>query len=280
MTFEVGVSIKSDENLIRMVSDLGIPFVELAHLPPLRGRIGSLSRALRSWDVRAASFHGPYGISCDIGNFNPEQRRLALGQHKEHVEYCASLGSEYYVIHLGFDDYLFRRDGRWDDAKKITIFPREESTIGKLWETNASSLAELADFAARAGVKVALETGTPNIMTLKETLSVVRMADRKNLGVCLDSGHVNVGGTTKPADAIREIGRLLWTLHLDDNNGDGDFHLVPGRGNIEWKSVAEALRDVSYSGVLNLELSPSDWNSKETWADIEEGTSFLRNVLA
>lgn len=276
----VGVSIRSDESLIRRVSALGIPCVELAYFPPLEGRIGTLLETLRSSRVKAASFHAPYGVSYDIGSFDHEQRRSALGEHKKHIEYCASLGSEYYVIHPGFDNYLFSRGGSWDDVKKVAIFPREESTIGKLWETNASSLAELADFAASGGVKIALETGPPNIMTPKETLDVVRLADRKNLGVCLDSGHVNVGGTIKPADAIREVGRLLWTLHLHDNNGDGDFHLVPGRGCIDWKSVAKALRDVSYDGVLNLELPRTDWNGKEAWADIEDGASFLRDAFA
>jgi sugar phosphate isomerase/epimerase len=278
--FRVGVSIRSDESLVRRASALGIQYVELAYFPPLEGRTGSLSEALRSSRVEAASFHAPYGVSYDIGDFDPEQRKSALGQHKKHLEYCASLGSGYYVIHPGFDNYLFSRGGTWDDVKKVATFPREENTIRKLWETNASSLAELADFAANVGVKVALETAPPNIMTPEETLSVVRMADRKNLGVCLDSGHVNVGGTIKPADAIRQIGHLLWTLHLHDNNGDGDFHLVPGRGNIDWKGVAKALRDVSYDGVLNLELPRTDWNSKETWADIEDGASFLRNVFA
>jgi sugar phosphate isomerase/epimerase len=42
--------------------------------------------------------------------------------------------------------------------------------------------------------------------------------------------------------------------HLHDNNGDGDFHLVPSRGNIDWKDIAEVLRDISYTGVLDLEL--------------------------
>lgn len=276
----VGVSMPSDESLIRRVSVLRIPCVELGYFPPLEGRIGSLSEALRSSGVMAASFHAPYGVAYDIGNFDPEQRKSALGQHKKHIEYCASLSSEYYVIHPGFDNYLFNSGGTWDDVKKVATFSREESTIGKLWETNVSSLVELADFAADAGVKIALETAPPNIMTPEETLSLVRLADRKNLGICLDSGHVNVGGTIKPADAVREIGHLLWTLHLHDNNGDGDFHLVPGRGSIDWRSVARALRDVSYNGVLNLELPRADWNGKETWKDIEDGDAFLRTVFA
>jgi len=275
----VGVSIPSEEKLIRRVSALRIPCVELSYFPPLEGRVDSLSEALRSSGVKATSFHAPYGIPYDLGSLDQGHRRSALGRHKRHVEYCSSLGSEYYVIHPGYDDYLSSRGGKWDDVKKMVIFPREEATIRKLWKTNVSSLAELADFAADAGVKIALETAPPNIMTPQETLSVVRTADRENLGVCLDSGHVNIGGTIKPADAIREIGSLLWTLHLHDNNGDGDFHLVPGKGNIDWKSVARALRDVSYGGVFDLELSPADWNSEETWTGIEDGVSFLRTTL-
>lgn len=173
---------------------------------------------------------------------------------------------------------MVQNGGSWDDAKKVATVPRDEKTIGKLWETNASSFAEIADFAAGYGVKVAEETGPANIITPKETLDILRVANSKNLGICFDSGHVNVGRSIKPADAIREIGHLLWTLHLHDNNGEGDLHLVPGRGSIDWKSVAEALRDISYGGVLNLELPTKDWNSEETWNQIDEGVSFLRNL--
>jgi sugar phosphate isomerase/epimerase len=276
--YRVSLSIRSDEGLIRRVSSKGISYVTLSFVPPLEGRIHSLSETLRSFGVKAESFHGPFGLSCDIGSFDAEQRRSALRQHKKHVEYCASLGSKYYVIHPGLDNYLRENGGFWDDAKKIATIPRNEKTILKLWETNALSVAEIADFAASFSVKVALETGPANIITPKETLRMVQMAAKKNLGICLDTGHINVGGIVKPSDAIREIGHLVWVLHLHDNNGDGDFHLVPGRGNIDWKSVAEALRDISYTGVLNLELTPTDWDSERTWTEIEEGVSFLRNL--
>jgi sugar phosphate isomerase/epimerase len=176
------------------------------------------------------------------------------------------------------DNYLRDNGGSWDDAKKLATFPRNEKTIVKLWETNALSLAEIADFAANHSVKVAAETEPANIITPEETLRMVQMADRKNIGICLDTGHVNVGGIFKPSEAIREIGRLVWILHLHDNNGEGDFRLIPGRGNIDWNSVAKALRDISYTGVLNLELTPTNWDSEETWAQIEEGFSFLRNL--
>jgi len=253
--------------------------VELKSFPPLEGRTHSLSEALDSAGVTPASFHGPAGLAFDVGNFDTDGRINAIGQHRKHLQFCASLGAAYYVIHPGFDNYWKNGGGTWDDEKKTATFPRVESTIGRLWETNASSLAELADFAADLGVRIALETGPPNIMTPAETMQVVRLANKKNVGVCVDTGHVNVGAVIKPSDAIRQIGRLTWTLHLNDNHGDGDFHLPPGKGNIDWAAVAKALSDAGYDGALNIELSPADWKKEDAWMALKEGVLFLQDIF-
>jgi sugar phosphate isomerase/epimerase len=229
--------------------------------------------------VAAVSFHGPYGFECDIGNFDTKGRREAMRKHEEHLQYCSSLGAKYYVIHPGFETYWKNGGGTWDDTKKVMTFPRNENTIGRLWETNAASIVELADFADGLGVEMAFENGPTNMMTPTETINVVRAANRRNVGVCLDTGHVNVGGTVKPADAIREVGPLLRTLHLHDNNADGDFHLAPGMGSIDWVAVGQALRDVAYSGTFNLELPPADWNSEDAWKTMKDSVSFLSRVF-
>lgn len=213
------LSIAAREDLIPEVATLGIKCVELTFDPPLEGRIQSLSRALGSSGVSAASMHGPFGPSCDMGSFDEESRSIALKRHKEHLQYCSSLGVKCYVIHPGFENYGYSRGAKWDNVKKVAIFPREDGTIERLWKTNASSLAELSDFASDLGVKIALETGPPNMMTPAETIQVVRMAKGKNLGVCVDTGHINVGLTVKPSDAIKEIGSLLIALHLHDIMG-------------------------------------------------------------
>jgi D-psicose/D-tagatose/L-ribulose 3-epimerase len=272
------VSIPSEEDSILRAASLGIEYVELTFAPPLKGRIRALSRALGSACVKVVSFHGPFGLAYDIGSFDPKGRREALKRHKEHLRYCAQLGATCYVIHPGFESYGYSRGGRWNDAKKVGTFPREESTIERLWKTNALSLAELADFAADSDVRIALETGPSNMITTLETVHMAKLAKRKNVGVCVDTDHVNVGGTVKPSDAIRQTGRLLWFLHLNDNKGDGDFHLPPGRGNIDWVAVARALREVSYDGVLNLELGERK-RREDVWSEVKEGVAFLRRIF-
>ena len=54
---------------------------------------------------------------------------------------------------------------------------------------------------------------------------------------------------------IREAGPLLQALHLHDNDGSGDQHLMPyGAGKIDWKDVFSALKEVGYRGLYNWEI--------------------------
>ena len=54
---------------------------------------------------------------------------------------------------------------------------------------------------------------------------------------------------------IREAGRRLQALHLHDNDGSDDQHMLPyGRGNIDWQDVFSALKDIRYQGLFNFEI--------------------------
>lgn len=275
----LSLSIPADEALLPRVARTGVGFVELASVPPLGGRIKSLSNALKSAGLKAATLHGPHGPAYDIGNSDPKGRKEALRLHREHLQFCASLGAVYYVIHPGFENHLNSIGGTWDDMRKVIVFQREESAMARLWETNAGSITELADFSASLSVKIALETGPTNLITTTERLRIVKAAERNNVGVCLDTGHVNVGGVVKPQDAIKEVGRLLWALHLNDNKEDGDFHLPPGKGTIDWHAVVHALAGACYQGTFNIELSPPDWKSEDAWNGAKEAVTFLNTVL-
>ena len=54
---------------------------------------------------------------------------------------------------------------------------------------------------------------------------------------------------------IRILGKDVSLLHLHDNSGNWDDHLLPGMGNIKWPKVFDALDEIGYSGGYNFELS-------------------------
>ena len=77
-----------------------------------------------------------------------------------------------------------------------------------------------------------------------------------NVGVVIDTGHRNLVGD--PVEALRVVGRYLMTLHIHDNHGESDEHLLPGGGDIPWTGVIQALDDVAYNGVFMYELNRPD----------------------
>ena len=42
-------------------------------------------------------------------------------------------------------------------------------------------------------------------------------------------------------------------MHVSDNEGKYDSHRGIGRGNIDWRAVAEALKRIRYKGFIMLE---------------------------
>lgn len=73
------------------------------------------------------------------------------------------------------------------------------------------------------------------------------------IGACLDTGHANMVYDDQ-YEAILKIGHRLHCTHINDNLGKDDLHLPPFSGTVKWETVMKALRDINYSGVLNLEI--------------------------
>lgn len=74
---------------------------------------------------------------------------------------------------------------------------------------------------------------------------------------CVDTGHSNKAmpyGNPTPADVIRRIGSDIDVLHLNDNDTLTDQHKMPLSGTIDWDDVLDALDEVGYNGVYNMEI--------------------------
>lgn len=76
--------------------------------------------------------------------------------------------------------------------------------------------------------------------------------------MCVDTGHTHEAESfwvPPPEEIIRILGEDVTLLHLHDNSGHWDDHLLPRMGNINWPAVFEALSDIGYKGTYNFELS-------------------------
>jgi sugar phosphate isomerase/epimerase len=119
------------------------------------------------------------------------------------------------------------------------------------------SFSAISEFAAQFGMRVAIEPADRYETDLLPTCtSALEMANRlgyDNLGVLLDNGHAFVVGEPA-AEVIPLLGAKLFHVHLDDNNGLRDQHLVPGEGQFEFPPFLAALQSAGYAGFMGVEL--------------------------
>ena len=71
---------------------------------------------------------------------------------------------------------------------------------------------------------------------------------------CVDTGHALLTGTAPEKFLSGMNAATLGALHLHDNDGKDDLHLLPTRGVIAWESVLTPLKKIGYRGDLTLEI--------------------------
>lgn len=126
----------------------------------------------------------------------------------------------------------------------------------------------LIPYAEKYKAKIALETfGAARVAgdrirdffaAPEEFLKQYNGLDTEYKTICVDTGHTHEAESfwvPPPEEMIRILGKDISILHLHDNSGHWDDHLVPGQGNINWPAVFDALDDIGYKGVYNFELS-------------------------
>ena len=119
-------------------------------------------------------------------------------------------------------------------------------------------IRRLADHAAARDVLLAVENVRDSMEILDRVLDEIGdCPDRTNLGVCIDVGHAHMsrdaGREPVPNYLDRYAGQLTH-VHLHDNDGAADDHLVPGEGTIDWARVVRRLDEIGFEGTAVLEV--------------------------
>lgn len=110
------------------------------------------------------------------------------------------------------------------------------------------ALTVLVDDGKRNNVRIALENMTEPA-THELTSRLIESID--GLGMCFDSGHAHLHNATD--FFLDRCGDRIVALHLHDNNGTGDRHLIPGDGDINWPELIDKLISKGYAGVWGIE---------------------------
>ena len=197
------------------------------------------------------------------------------------------------------------------DAAFVTLHAR-----GEYWAWNALNLRDEIDFAARInahtlvihpeclrlhdpearpdypeivrvlayakqrGVLVALENIFDTMWSLDRALEEIGDdPDETNLGICLDVGHAHISSDAGRHPVVNYIERYaaqLRHLHLHDNLGANDDHLVPGLGTIEWESLIDVLERVGFHGTAVFEVQRPRTEPEQA---VRQSLSYVREAI-
>ena len=185
------------------------------------------------------------------------------------IEASAMLGAEWRVMHP-------------------TNFPHDPLySRKKALEANLAYLAPFIEAAKKAGVGIAVENmvdfgGKRRRYCGGDPEELIELVDRINdpdVGICIDTGHAHLSGIDVGA-FIRTVGKRLKCTHIDDNRRDGDTHLPPYFGTVDWADTVDALREIGYRGDFSFELSGQRFPAKarDSWCKFiyELGTDMLK----
>lgn len=93
--------------------------------------------------------------------------------------------------------------------------------------------------------------------TAEEMQKIYSQLDKRFFTFCVDVGHGNIIYKDGSLALIEKLNQNITAVHLHDNFCKTDDHLMPGKGNIDWGKLKEALKNISFSGVYNLECHSS-----------------------
>lgn len=171
------------------------------------------------------------GLPISISDTERIRRLDAVDEVKRALEVAERIPFRFLVQHLGHG--------------RQTADPRK-------LDAAFNSLEHLVIFAKQRGVVIALENtpgelGSP--LTLQHFIADTHLHD---LRLCFDVGHAHIeDGVDASFEAMRD--RVV-TTHLHDNHGEGDEHLLPHEGSIDWSAALGALAGAPQPLPLVLEL--------------------------
>ncbi len=117
---------------------------------------------------------------------------------------------------------------------------------------NAEAIRGLLPYAEKHGVVILSENILWNASIYPTVIAdLVKAVDSPHFGWCCDTGHIHCSGV--PMTDLRKVSVPPLSLHVQDNDGRGDQHSIPGDGTIDWKDFLDILHEIGYEGELVLE---------------------------
>jgi inosose dehydratase len=159
-----------------------------------------------------------------------------------------------------------------DRARPLSATPRLD---GADWARFGAKVTEVADTVAAAGLRLAYHHHLGTVVESREDIDRFLDSTGPSVGLTIDTGHAATAGVDA-VSLIREHPERVAHVHCKDIRGgvfrkikaqDGSFlrgvldgmFTVPGDGDLDFRTVMQALADIGYRGwiIVEAEQNPA-----------------------
>lgn len=175
--------------------------------------------------------HGAFLDLC-ITSRDKSIKDVSEKRFNQNLQISDSLDINYTIFHSGiislighkyyYDDWVKQNISFW--TKTITDF-KTTVLIENLWDQTPEHLFE-----------------------------VVNNVNSEKLKICFDTGHHNIFSNVSMKEWFRILGNYIPYIHLNDNLGDVDSELPPGKGNINWKEFNFLVNEFCNNPIIVFEV--------------------------
>jgi D-psicose/D-tagatose/L-ribulose 3-epimerase len=255
--------------LFERLKALGFDSVELPILTVDEKKLAGVARVLDDLGLERT------GATCltperNLIGQDPAQRAAGVGHLKRVIDACQALG-----IRLLIGPFY----------AALGVFsghppsPRE-------WAWAAEGLRDVSEYAARAGVTLAIEYLNRFEIYLincaADAARLVREVNHPHFRMMYDTFHANIEEKNIPA-ALESCKDVMVHVHISENDRS-----TPGKGGVDWDATWAGLQRIRYQGMLvieafgqalpNLAAATRIWRRMfdDEWTLAREGLAFMK----
>jgi len=180
-------------------------------------------------------------VAVGLIDFNPSVQRFHVDRVKQYLDLAYEFEAKNVLLVLG--EYIWNQE---------VIPPKEQ------WATGVRTCRELAEYADKLGVQIALELEPFPLSLLNNVDRMVRFIDDVNhpaLQANIDVSHLCLAKV--PAEELRRLKGKAIHVHISDCDGKVHGDLPPGRGVVDFLPYLREIKDIGLEGAVSIELEYS-----------------------
>ncbi len=276
MNWKYSITLSSFKNIeplkttLERMTMLGFDAVEM-YGEPDSVDVGSLMDLFHSYNIAISGITGMWGYASkeSSGRKLVTSNKSIFFQTQDYIKKCIALceklDGNLFNVCLFSDDSLVQVDK--NHARLSESLKRE------LMSTTIDPLREISLFAKDRGVDLLIEPlnrySTPVCTTSADAMYVVKSIAQENVGLLLDTFHMNIEEDSIE-NSIKNSKGLLKHIHLADNN-----RKMPGFAHINFREIVKVLRELEFDRYISFEPFVPDAYYEN---DIRSGIELIRSL--